>query len=67
MLSSYANSQLYHYDITLWKQYGSEDEFYTIIVNSMIKQDHFILNRTWTDHPRQQYNHECYHGSGFGK
>jgi hypothetical protein len=26
-------------------------QLYTIVVNPMIKQDHIILNGTWSDHP----------------
>jgi hypothetical protein len=67
MLSNYAIAQLYHYDVTLLRYYCSRDEIYTIVVNSIIKQDHFVLNGTWSDHLGKQCNHECYHGFGFGK
>jgi hypothetical protein len=50
----------------LLRYYCSEDEIYTIVVNPMIKQDHIVLNGTWSDHLGKQCNHECYHGSGFG-
>jgi hypothetical protein len=33
-------------------------------VNPMVKQDHVVLNGTWSDHLGKQCNHECYHGFG---
>jgi hypothetical protein len=66
MLSNYAIAHLYHYVVTLFKVLLSGEEIYIMVVNLMIKQDHIVLNRTWSDHPGKRCNHECYHGSSFG-
>jgi hypothetical protein len=33
--------------------YCSGDEIYIVFVNLIIKQDHIVLNGTWSDHPRK--------------
>jgi hypothetical protein len=58
MLSNCAIAQLCHYTVTLLRYYCSEDEIYIIVVNPMIKQDHIVLNGTWSDHLRKQCDHE---------
>jgi hypothetical protein len=52
MLSIYVIAQLYYRVVTLFKIYCSVDEIYTIVVNPIIKQDHIVLNGTWSHHPR---------------
>jgi hypothetical protein len=35
------------------RYYCSGDEIYIVFVNLIIKQDHIVLNGTWSDHPRK--------------
>jgi hypothetical protein len=34
-------------------------KIYTIDVNLMIKQEHFVLNGTWSDHPGKTVQPRC--------
>jgi hypothetical protein len=51
MLSNYATTQPYHYDATLLKILLFRRRNLCYDDNPMVKQDHVVLNRTWSDHP----------------
>jgi hypothetical protein len=49
-LAIFAIAQLDKYDVTLLWYYVPEMKFYYNI-NPMVKQEHFVLYGTWSDHP----------------
>jgi hypothetical protein len=49
-LAIFAIAQLDKYDVTLLMILCSENEVFIYDVNSMVKQEHFVLNGTWIDH-----------------
>jgi hypothetical protein len=49
-LAIFAIAQLDKYDVTLLMILCSRNEVY-YDVNPMVKQEHFVLNGTWSDHP----------------
>jgi hypothetical protein len=49
-LAIFANTQLDEYEVTLLMILCSGNEV-LYVVNPMVKQEHFVLNGTWSDHP----------------
>ena len=48
-LAIFAIAQLDEYDVTLLMILCSGKVYY--VINPMVKQEHFVLNGTWSDHP----------------
>jgi hypothetical protein len=51
-LAIFAIAQHDKYDVTLLMILRSKNEVFIYDVNPMVKQEHFLLNGTWSDYPR---------------
>jgi hypothetical protein len=50
-LTIFAIAQLDQYDVTLLMILCFGKEVFIYDVDPMVKQEHFVLNGTWSDHP----------------